>query len=126
MKILSLHCDYLKFKPLKKALKSINDLTQKERELVEVKEPLGIFIAVEKKDESAGVKKTSEELVKNALDLMDKTKAKKIVLYPYAHLSSDLASPDFAKDVLENAEKELKKKNIETYRAPFDITKNLN
>lgn len=122
MKILSLHCDYLKFKPLKKAIKNPQELSDEQKKEVEVKEPLGIFVAVEKSDESS-VEKSVEELVKNVLDLLSKTGAKKVVLYPYAHLSSDLSSPDVALKVLEGAEVDLKKKKIEVFRAPFGYYK---
>jgi len=120
MKILSLHCDYIKFKPLKKALKSIELKAGEEKE-VEVKEPLVILTAVEKSDES------NSEILKlyleNIMDLLDKTKAKRVVLYPYAHLSPSLSSPDFAKKILEDAEQELKKKKIDVARAPFGYYK---
>jgi hypothetical protein len=62
MKILSLHCDYLKFKPLKKALKQPEEL--KSTDLIEIKEPLGIFIAVEKTDEGE-LKKVVNGLIAN-------------------------------------------------------------
>jgi len=121
MKILSLHCDYLKFKPLKKAIKSIPDLKSKEE--INIKEPLGIFVAVEKSDEP-DLKKAVSELLENIIDLKNKIgKIEKIVLYPYAHLSSNLSSPDFALSVLEETEKELKKKNVEVFRAPFGYYK---
>jgi hypothetical protein len=122
MKILSLHCDYLKYKPLKKAVKKPEELDEERKKEIEVKEPLGIFVAVEKADES-NPDMASDELVKNVMDLIDKTKAKKVVLYPYAHLSSDLANPDVALLVLVEAETKLKEKNIEVYRAPFGYYK---
>ncbi len=120
MKILSLHCDYLKFKALKKAIKEPEELKNKEE--VEIKEVLGIFVAVEKRDESDKEKAVSE-LVNNVLDLMSKTGAKKIVLYPYAHLSPELSEPNFALNVLKEAEEKLKKKKVEVYRAPFGYYK---
>jgi len=113
MKILSLHCDYIKFKPLQKAIKSTADLQEKDKKEVSVKDPLGIFVAVEKTDEG-NLKKAIDNLVSNILDLKDKVKAAKIVLYPYAHLSSSLSSPDFAREVLEGTEALLKKQKIET------------
>ena len=120
MKILSLHCDYLKFKPLKKALKQPEEL--KSTDLIEIKEPLGIFIAVEKTDEGE-LKKVVNGLIANILDLKQKVNAKNIVLYPYAHLSSNLSNPDFALEVLKEAEKQLNKKKIKTHRAPFGYYK---
>ncbi len=120
MKILSLHCDYIKFKVLKKAIKNPEEL--KSKDLVEVKEPLGIFIAVEKPDE-VSLDKAVSELVKNVIDLAEKTKPKSIVLYPYAHLSSNLSAPDFALEVMKGAEEKLKEKKLDVYRAPFGYYK---
>ncbi len=122
MKILSLHCDYLKFKPVKKALKNVSELQEDEKKGVVVSDPLGIFIAVEKQDE-VSLDKSVNELVKACLDLMKQVRAKKVVLYPYAHLSSSLANPGFALQVLELSEGELKEKKIEVYRAPFGYYK---
>ena len=120
MKILSLHCDYIKFKPVKPALKGAM-LEKAEEKQIEVKEPLVIFTAIEKQDESN--KEILSEYLKNILDLQEKTKAKSIVLYPYAHLSSSLSSPDFAKQLMVDCEKELKKKKISVTRAPFGFYK---
>lgn len=121
MKILSLHCDYIKFKPLKPAIKGI-ELPKGEEKAVDVKDPLVIMTAVEKQDESN--KEILVEYLKNILDLKEKIgKVERIVLYPYAHLSSSLSSPDFAKNLLISAEAELKKKKIEIFRAPFGFYK---
>ncbi len=120
MKILSLHCDYIKFKPLKKALKKIEDLSEKEKKEKEVKEVLVILTAVEKSDKN--IEDVVKELVKNIKDIAEQVKAKNIVLYPYAHLSSNLASPEIAVEILENAEKKLKK-SFSVVRAPFGYYK---
>ena len=121
MKILSLHCDYIRFKALKPAIKGMK-LEKEEEKQVEVKEPLIIFTAVEKQDESN--KQILEEYVKNILDLKQKIgKVERIVLYPYAHLSSSLSSSDFAKDLMIEAEAKLKKQKIEVFRAPFGFYK---
>jgi len=116
MKILSLHCDYIKFKPLKKALKRVEPLSEKEKKGDRVKEALVILTAVEKGDSSW------KDLVENIKEIAKQVNAKNIVLYPYAHLSSDLASPEIAVQVLEGAEKELKKK-FKVVRAPFGYYK---
>ena len=52
MKILSLHCDYIKFKPLKKALKEPEELSEERKKEIIVKESLVILTAVEKQDET--------------------------------------------------------------------------
>lgn len=120
MKILLLHTDYIKFKPLKKALKNVEALSEKEKEGKSVKEALVILTAVEKSDSDS--KKVVEELVKNVKDVAKQVNAEKIVLYPYAHLSKNLASPELATKILSEAEKELKKK-FDVVKAPFGYYK---
>ncbi len=119
MKILLLHCDYIKFKPLKKALKSVEDLSEEEKKEKQVKECLVVLSAVERGD---NLKETVEELVKNIKDVAKDVKASNIVLYPYAHLSNNLAVPDHAVEVLKEAEKQLKK-GFKVVRAPFGYYK---
>ncbi|MFA5723806.1 MAG: threonine--tRNA ligase [Candidatus Pacearchaeota archaeon] len=122
MKILSLHCDYIKFKPLKKALKEPEVLDEKRKENIEVTDPLVIFTAVEKQDETNS--NLLSEYIKNIEDLIKQVNATNIVLYPYAHLSSSLSRPDFALKTLESAEKELSKnKKYKITRAPFGYYK---
>jgi threonyl-tRNA synthetase len=118
MKILFLHCDYIKFKPLKKALKSVAELGEKEKKEQEVKECLVCLTAVEKGDSIGNV----GDLVENVKDVAKQVKAKKVVLYPYAHLSNNLANPELAVSVLNDAEKHLKK-DFEVHRAPFGYYK---
>src|SRR3989344_416197 len=121
MKFVSLHTDYLKVKPLKKALKSIADLSEIEKKGFEVLgDPLVILTSVEAGDSE----KIVGDFVKGIEDIAKQVNAKNIVLYPYAHLSSNLGSPDMAVKILDGAEKELKKlKKFEVFRAPFGYYK---
>ncbi len=61
MKLLLLHTDYIKFKPLKKALKNIEELSEKEKKGEFVEEALVVLTAVEKED--GDTKKIVEKLV---------------------------------------------------------------
>jgi len=122
MKILSLHCDYIKFKPVKKAIKEPEELTKEQEKEKEIKEVLVIFTAVEKQDESNG--KIVQDYVRNIRELADMVKCKTIVLYPYAHLSSQLSLPAFAQKTMQEAEKILKEdKKLKIERAPFGYYK---
>lgn len=121
MKILSLHCDFIKFKPVKKALKEPEELPKGQEKEREIKEPLVIFTAVEKQDEAN--QDVVEKLVSEIIDIANQVKTKKIVLYPYAHLSSSLSEPKFALKVLREAEDALKKERYEVARAPFGYYK---
>jgi threonyl-tRNA synthetase len=117
MKILTLHCDYIKFKPLKKAIKNPEEL--KEKGEIEVKEPLVVLIAVEKGDND----KTVAQLIEAVKKTSSEVKTKNIVLYPYAHLSPNLASPDTALGYMVEAEHTLAKEGFKVTRAPFGYYK---
>ena len=119
MKILTLHVDYINFKPLKKALKKIAELSEKEKEGQKVGESLVVLTAIEQGDL---VKESVEKLVENIKDIAGQVKTKKVVLYPYAHLSNNLAEPETAENVLRETEKELKK-TFDVVRAPFGYYK---
>jgi len=121
MKILSLHCDYIKFKPLKKALRQPEQLTEKQKQEIKVEEPLVIMAAIEKQDKENP--QLLQQLTKEIQDIAKQVKAKNIVLYPYAHLSPSLSNPDFALKTLQQAEKELKKLKFKITRAPFGYYK---
>jgi threonyl-tRNA synthetase len=120
MKILSLHCDYIKFQPLKKAIKQPEELDEARKKEILVKEPLVILIAVEKSDESN--KEIANLLEKEIIDLAKQVNPKELVLYPFAHLSSNLSKPDFALELLKSVEKLLLKK-FKVTRAPFGYYK---
>ncbi len=117
MRIITLHCDYIKFKPTKKAIQKADDL--KDMSGKEVKDCLVVLTAVEQGD--------SDEILKQMLEAVEKTSkevgAKNIVLYPYAHLSSMLAKPDTALEYLTEAEHVLAKKGYNVTRAPFGYYK---
>jgi len=120
MKVLFLHVDYIKFKAMKKALKNPPELTEKEKKEQKISDALVAMISVEKSD--SDVKKSVSELIKNIKDIAGQIKAKNIVLYPYAHLSSSLSSPEIAIKVLEESEEKLKK-DFKVLRAPFGYYK---
>lgn len=120
MKFLSLHVDYIKFKPLRKALKNISVLSEKEKKESVVNEALAVMTSVEKRD--FNVSEIVRKFVDEIKDIAGKVDVENIVLYPYAHLSSDLAAPEKAVEILELAEKELKK-IFNVVRAPFGYYK---
>lgn len=114
MKILSIHADYIEFQATKKALKGAEEADKRP---VKVDECLVVFCAVEKSDES-NTKQVSERLKIEIENIAGQVKAKTIVIYPYAHLSSSLACPEKAVEILRSAESILKK-SFKVYRAPF-------
>jgi threonyl-tRNA synthetase len=114
MKILLLHSDFIEWEPKKKALKSAEDVKKTSKR---VKDTLVVLTAVESGDErhpGQAVSRTVSEIEKTSKEV----KAKSIVLYPYAHLSSDLAKPDHAIKIMKSMEEALRKKH-KVERAPF-------
>ncbi len=122
MKILLLHTDFIEWEPKKKALKNAEKVAKKAKR---VKDALVVFSAVEKADE-ANPQKIAEKNVKAIMDVCKKVKARKVVLYPYVHLSPHPASPAKALRVLKESEKLLKEKKISVDRAPFGWYKAFN
>ena len=114
MKILTLHVDGIEFQITKKALKTAEEA---DKNPTKVGECLVVFAAVEKRDEK-DTAAVAQRLAKEAADIAGQVKTTSIVLYPYAHLSSDLGAPDKAIEILNEAEKILKKTFTVT-KAPF-------
>ncbi len=112
MKILTIHADFIEFAAKKKAFKAAEEGIEKEKQRIE--ECLVVFTAVEKEDTLEIVPRYVQE-IKN---ISQQVNAQRIVLYPYAHLSSNLSSPDVALKVMQEAEKILKEK-YQVTRAPF-------
>ncbi len=111
MKILFIHSDHLEYKVREKAIENPERVVLQEESIDEV---LVCFISVETSDSESMLKNVANEIKDVAL----KVKATKLVLYPYAHLSSDLADPETAKKLLKELE-ELLNKEYEVHRAPF-------
>ncbi len=114
MKILTLHSDYIIIEPKTKAIKDAEAIKKAKQE---IKECLVVFTAVEKRDEKNPFT-VVKKLVKEVKEIAEQVKSKKVVLYPYVHLSSDPSSPKTALQVLKDAEKELKE-DFTVFRAPF-------
>ena len=54
---------------------------------------------------------------------LGKQKTNRILIYPFAHLSSNLSQPSEALKIIKDMEAYAKEKGIETYRAPFGWNK---
>ncbi|HIQ51045.1 MAG TPA: hypothetical protein EYH54_03675, partial [Nautiliaceae bacterium] len=110
MKLLFWHSDYIKVKPTKEALKEKDE----KFEIEEKNEPLVVLVSIEKDDE-----KFLDFAVEEIEEVFNQVKAKSIVVYPYAHLSSNLESPTKAKELLSKIVEKLKEKGYQVKKAPF-------
>jgi len=121
MRVLFLHVDYLEYEVTGKALKSIGEIP-KERKHGRVEEALVCFLSAEKRDEK-DPKAAALAAAKNIEDVAGQLHTKRVALYPYAHLSSDLAAPEPAQAVLAALEAELAKRGYEVHASPFGYYK---
>ena len=116
MRILQLHSDFIEYKPLKKEVAMAEEAEKKATRLEDL---VVLFTSVEEGDDEAVAKQAVDE-VKAALE---KLGTNRILIYPYAHLSSNLAKPSNALRTLKAMEKYAQEKGIETYRTPFGWNK---
>jgi len=115
MRILQLHCDSIEYTPTKKEIQSAEDIENPETKRFE--EIVVAFIAIEDGDDSS-VAQNAISQIKNS---MEKIGCKKLLLYPYAHLSSNLAKPSIAITLLKEMEENAS--DLEVSHSPFGWTK---
>lgn len=116
MQILLIHSDFIEYETKKSTpvAEKIDDDLKKGR----MEEVLAVFVAVEKSDEEkpgSAASQTVAEIKK----VTEQVKTNRVMLYPYAHLSSSLSSPKTAIETLKRIEELLKEAQFEVKRAPF-------
>jgi len=116
MRILQLHSDSVVFTPVEKEISVAEEAEKKENRVEEV---VLLLTAVEEGDSVAVVQKAIDDV----RAFLGKLKVNRILIYPYAHLSSKLAKPVEALKILKAMEDYAKQKGIETFRAPFGWNK---
>jgi threonyl-tRNA synthetase len=116
MRILQLHSNFIVFKPVQKEIAIAEEAEQKENRIEEV---VVLFTAIEEGDNTAMAQKAIDDV----RAFLGKQKTNRILIYPFAHLSSNLSKPSEALKVIKDMEAYAKEKGIETYRAPFGWNK---
>jgi len=111
-----LHSSFIAFTPIAKEITIAEEAEKQEKR---IENTVVLFIAVEKGDDAA----VAERAINDAHAFLQKLKVNRILLYPYAHLSSNLAKPTEALKLLKNMDAYAKQIGIETYRAPFGWNK---
>lgn len=119
MRILQHHAEFIEYQPTEKEIDLAEDV---EKNLSRFENIVVLFTCVENGDNEDVARKSIED-VKNYLG---KLKLNKILIYPYAHLSRDLAKPSDALKVIKEMESYAKQLKIEVYRAPFGWSKQYN
>ena len=109
MKLLLIHADYMEYE-IKKKTKFAEEFEKKREKLEEV---LVVFTSVERGDNERIVSKAAREI----RDVAKAVGTNTVLIYPYAHLSSNLADPETAVNMLKALQNELS--DLDVHRAPF-------
>ena len=112
MRILQLHSNFIEYEVVEKEIPLAEEPEKKHDRLEEL---VVLFTAVEEGDD-ANVARKAMESTKASLDQL---KVNKVLIYPYAHLSSNLAKPADALKVLNEMKCVAKELGLETYSTPF-------
>ena len=118
--MLNLHSDFIEYEPISK---EINDAEENiSGSKIRFEDLVVTFIAVERGDDESIAKAAVDEIKK----YLDTVKSERLLIYPYAHLSSDLASAKYAYELLKLTERMAKDMKVFVSRAPFGWTKAFN
>src|SRR5918999_1158342 len=120
MRLLQLHSDFIEYEPIEKEIRDAEEIVSKSK--IRLEDLVVVFIAVENRDDES-IAKIAVDEIKRYLDMV---KSSRLLIYPYAHLSSDLASPTLAIDIIKSVESFAKGSINQVYRAPFGWTKSFN
>lgn len=115
MRILAIHADKISWKANRKT-KFAEEITGPKAD--EMTNCVVLFSSVEKLDEN-DPQKVIDTATHDVMHRLSLVKVNKVVIFPYAHLTSTLSAPPVALQVLKGLEESLKSHGLEVKRAPF-------
>ena len=127
MRLMMIHADRFSFKVTDKTSVAgfVGELAPGEDQ-AQIEDALVAFLAVEKQDESSP-RDIAEQAAERIRATAEKVGAGRVMVYPYAHLSSDLAKPRTATQVVDQVVELLTASDgLEIHRAPFGYYKAFN
>ncbi len=114
MKLLMFYTPSFWYKTFQKSLPQAPDVDVE----VEVNDCVLVLVQVEEEDIDKK-KKVTDKLLKNLKWLAGKFESKRVVLHFFSHLSESRSSPEFARQVLEDASQRLTSSGYEVHLTPF-------
>lgn len=115
MRVLQLHCSEFSYKVRKETPVAEHPPDPKEEQLEDV---LACLICFEKRDEPR-VEELIDMFMENVKVDVSRIGCKRVLLYPYAHLSKSLGSARTAKGFLSSLRKRLSDEGMEAHKSPF-------
>jgi threonyl-tRNA synthetase len=124
MRLLLIHSDYFEYEA-REAIKDLaEDIPEGKERKDRMEEVLVVFTAVEKGDDKEP--DLIDQAVTEIKDVAGKVHTGNVMLYPYAHLSSELAAPNTAKSILKEMEAKVRAEGLDVHRSPFGWYKSFN
>jgi threonyl-tRNA synthetase len=120
MRMLFLHADFIEYEPISKEIQLAEEGIPIAKKRMD--DLIVVLTAVEGEDDENTALDSSTEIRKYG----DLVKCDQVLIYPYAHLSSNLASPKVALQILQSLEMRVRKSFPIVARAPFGWTKSFN
>ena len=118
--MLFLHADFIEYEPIYKEIQLAEEGIPIAKKRMD--DLIVVLTAVESEDDENTASDSSTEIRKYG----DLVKCDQVLIYPYAHLSSNLASPKVALQILQSLEMRVRKSFPIVARAPFGWTKSFN
>lgn len=116
MRALQLHVDHIEYEPVRREGSVYEEIQPGPKSL---RDAVVLFTSVEEKDDE----EVAERLLREVADFMNRVGANTLVLYPYAHLSNELAPPLKALQLMKHMEKKAREAGLNVHRAPFGWNK---
>jgi len=117
LRLLLIHADKFEYESKEKAVKEPESIPDHAKKGV-LQDGLVVFTTVEKGDE-ASPENTATNAAASIEEVLGWLKTNRVMIYPYAHLSTDLAGREPAISTLKILEQKLAEKGYEVSRAPF-------
>jgi hypothetical protein len=122
VKVLCLFVDEFSYFPQQKNLENTEEITEGKQ----FYKAILSFIQVEQTDEENDLKSREKKLVNHLKWVARKNETDSIILHSFAHLSESKASPEFTKELFNEAEKRLLNAGYSVDQTPFGYFLDLN
>jgi threonyl-tRNA synthetase len=119
MRVLQLHAEFFEYEPVTREIDEEYADQDVSLDKVRLQDLVVTLVAIEEGDDISVVKFAAQDIKR----YMQGIKNNKLLIYPYSHLSSNLASPQQALVIMNMMKEETMKEDIEVKRAPFGWTK---
>lgn len=119
MRILQLHADFFEYEPISAEIGEKYSDKDVHKGKVRLQDLVVVFVAIEHDDDNSVAQFATQDI----RHYMQGIKNKKLLIYPYSHLSSNLAPAQQASAIIKLMSEESLKGDIEVHKAPFGWTK---